>query len=240
MPNTERLLVKKGTTFTNYIATTAQCCPSRASFFTGQYAHNHGVTSNRVGYPGLVDKGNVLPVWLKRAGYNTIHLGKFMNNYERFAKPESTVAPGWEQWHTVLSEAQYYDYDLFVNGRTVALRPRAEGQPDDRPEPRRGEDGQPLRAEAKTLLPAARRALAARHSPVRPARLMRARGHPRAAGRGTLQGPAAEAALVQREGHERQAVLPALSAAAERRSSATTSTGAGSAPWTRSRESIAA
>ena len=87
MPNTERLLVKKGTTFTNYIATTAQCCPSRASFFTGQYAHNHGVTSNRVGYPGLVDKGNVLPVWLKRAGYNTIHLGKFMNNYERFAKP---------------------------------------------------------------------------------------------------------------------------------------------------------
>jgi N-acetylglucosamine-6-sulfatase len=119
MPNTERLLVKKGTTFTNYIATTAQCCPSRASFFTGQYAHNHGVTSNRVGYPGLVDKGNVLPVWLKRAGYNTIHLGKFMNNYERFAKPESTVAPGWEQWHTVLSEAQYYDYDLFVNGRTT-------------------------------------------------------------------------------------------------------------------------
>src|SRR4051812_25830597 len=52
MPNTERLLVNKGTRFTNYIATTAQCCPSRASFFTGQYAHNHGVTSNRVGYPG--------------------------------------------------------------------------------------------------------------------------------------------------------------------------------------------
>ena len=42
-----------------------------------------------------------------------------MNNYERFAKPESTVAPGWKQWHTVLSEAQYYDYDLFVNGRTM-------------------------------------------------------------------------------------------------------------------------
>jgi N-acetylglucosamine-6-sulfatase len=119
MPNTEQLLVKKGTTFSNYIATTAQCCPSRASFFTGQYAHNHGVTSNAVGYPGLIDKGNVLPVWLERAGYNTIHLGKFMNNYERFAKPESTVAPGWKQWHTVLSEAQYYDYDLFSNGRVT-------------------------------------------------------------------------------------------------------------------------
>jgi N-acetylglucosamine-6-sulfatase len=119
MPNTEKLLVQKGTSFTNYIATTAQCCPSRASFFTGQYAHNHGVTSNRVGYPGLIDKGNVLPVWLERAGYNTIHLGKFMNNYEHFAKPESTVAPGWNEWHTVLSEAQYYNYDYFVNGRVV-------------------------------------------------------------------------------------------------------------------------
>lgn len=117
MPNTERLLAREGTSFTNYIATTAQCCPSRASFFTGQYAHNHGVTSNRVGYPGLIEKGNVLPVWLERAGYNTIHVGKFMNNYERFANPESTVAPGWKEWRTVLSEAQYYDYDLFVNGR---------------------------------------------------------------------------------------------------------------------------
>src|SRR4051794_4834500 len=120
MPNTEKLLVKKGTSFTNDIATTAQCCPSRASFFTGQYAHNHGVTSNRVGYPGLIDKGNVLPVWLDHAGYNTIHIGKFMNGYDHFAKPESAVAPGWDEWRSVLTEgAQYYDYDYFVNGRVV-------------------------------------------------------------------------------------------------------------------------
>ena len=119
MPHTEKLLVRKGTQFTNYMATTAQCCPSRASFFTGQYAHNSGVTSNRIGYPGLKDKGNVLPVWLKRAGYNTIHLGKFMNGYEHFAKPEATVAPGWKQWRTVLSEAEYYNYDYFINGRMV-------------------------------------------------------------------------------------------------------------------------
>jgi arylsulfatase A-like enzyme len=120
MPNTERLLVKRGTNFTNYIATTAQCCPSRASFFTGQYAHNHGVTSNRLGYTGLVDKGNVLPVWLRRAGYNTIHVGKFMNRYEQFAKPETSPAPGWDEWRSVLSEGtRYYDYDYFVNGRVV-------------------------------------------------------------------------------------------------------------------------
>jgi N-acetylglucosamine-6-sulfatase len=119
MPNTQRLLVDKGTTFTNYIASTAQCCPSRASLFTGQYAHNHEVTSNKVGYPGLVDKGNVLPVWLDRAGYNTIHLGKFMNGYPRFVEPDSTVAPGWDEWRTVLSGTQYYGYNYFVNGRVV-------------------------------------------------------------------------------------------------------------------------
>ena len=78
-----------GTSFGNYIATTAQCCPSRASLITGQYAHNDGVTSNGVGYPGLVDKGNVLPVWLQQAGYLTMHVGKFMNRYEYFAHPAS-------------------------------------------------------------------------------------------------------------------------------------------------------
>jgi N-acetylglucosamine-6-sulfatase len=119
MPNTHELLVDKGTSFTNYIATTAQCCPSRATLITGQYAHNSGVTSNQAGYPALVDKGNVLPVWLERAGYTTIHIGKFMNRYDRFAKPDTRVAPGWEQWRTVLSEARYYDYDYFVNGRVI-------------------------------------------------------------------------------------------------------------------------
>ena len=80
---------RHGTMFRNYIATTAQCCPSRASLITGQYAHNDGVTSNGVGYRGLVDKGNVLPVWLQQAGYLTMHVGKFMNGYQQFADPPS-------------------------------------------------------------------------------------------------------------------------------------------------------
>jgi N-acetylglucosamine-6-sulfatase len=119
MPNTTRLLVRRGTRFTDYVASTAQCCPSRASLITGQYAHNHGVTSNNVGYPGLVDKSNVLPVWLRRAGYRTIHVGKFLNGYERSAEPDSVVPPGWDEWHTVLGSREYYRYNLFVNGRVI-------------------------------------------------------------------------------------------------------------------------
>jgi N-acetylglucosamine-6-sulfatase len=116
MPNTKRLLSRRGTRFTDYIASTAQCCPSRASLLTGQYAHNHGVTSNNVGYPGLVDEDNVLPVWLQRAGYWTIHVGKFLNGYERSVEPDSVVPPGWDEWYSVLGTTHYYDYDLFVNG----------------------------------------------------------------------------------------------------------------------------
>jgi N-acetylglucosamine-6-sulfatase len=119
MPKTMRLLARHGTTFGNYIATTAQCCPSRASLITGQYAHNDGVTSNGVGYAGLVDKRNVLPVWLQQAGYLTFHVGKFMNGYQNFAHPPSLVPPGWDQWYSYLAGTRYYDYDLFVNGTVV-------------------------------------------------------------------------------------------------------------------------
>jgi N-acetylglucosamine-6-sulfatase len=119
MPKTTRLLARHGTTFRNYIATTAQCCPSRASLITGQYAHNDGVTSNGVGYSGLVDKDNVLPVWLQRAGYLTMHVGKFMNGYQVYANPPSLVPPGWDQWYSFLGGTRYYDYNLYVNGNVV-------------------------------------------------------------------------------------------------------------------------
>jgi N-acetylglucosamine-6-sulfatase len=117
MPKTMQLLREPGTRFTDYIATTPQCCPSRASLLTGQYAHNHGVLSNNRGYPGLTDKDNVLPVWLQEAGYNTIHVGKFLNGYSRFADQPVDVAPGWTDWLTVIGgRFGYYDYFLSRNG----------------------------------------------------------------------------------------------------------------------------
>ncbi len=119
MPNTKRLLADKGTSFRDYLATTAQCCPSRASLITGQYAHNNGVTSNGVGYGGLVDKTNVLPVWLQRSGYLTMHVGKFMNGYQRVTDPPSQVPPGWDKWYSLLGRTRYYDYDLYINGNVT-------------------------------------------------------------------------------------------------------------------------
>jgi N-acetylglucosamine-6-sulfatase len=126
MPNTYRLLARHGSVFRNYIVTTPDCCPSRASLFTGDYAHNHGVLSNRVGYEGLREPGDVLPVWLRDAGYTTIHIGKFMNGYEGAAPIPTAPAPGWDHWFTYVGADRYYGYQASDDGEleTFGQRPR--------------------------------------------------------------------------------------------------------------------
>src|SRR5215216_6671266 len=73
MPNVQRLLTDRGTTFADAIDSFPLCCPSRATFITGQYAHNHGVAGNfwPFGWYGMKHRGNILPAWLQNAGYRT-------------------------------------------------------------------------------------------------------------------------------------------------------------------------
>ena len=47
MANVRTLLQAQGTTFDSSFASYPLCCPSRSTFLTGQYAHNHGVLSNQ-------------------------------------------------------------------------------------------------------------------------------------------------------------------------------------------------
>src|SRR5215210_6879482 len=70
-------LAAQGTKFTQAITTYPLCCPSRATFLTGQYSHNHGVIHNAGPFGGYIrlNNFNTLPVWLQRAGYRTIHVG---------------------------------------------------------------------------------------------------------------------------------------------------------------------
>jgi arylsulfatase A-like enzyme len=118
MPQVTTLLRDQGTDFKNMFLTTPLCCPSRATLLTGQYGHNNGVLRNA--YQGLRGKRNVLPVWMRRAGYVTAHVGKFLNRYRHTGR-QTAVAPGWDQWHTQLDTSQdsYYDWDLSRNGRRV-------------------------------------------------------------------------------------------------------------------------
>ena len=129
MPRTVELMAR-GTEFTDAIVTTPLCCPSRATLLSGQYAHNHGTLANNPGYAALRHKANTLPVWLHRAGYVTAHVGKYLNRYKASVDDPADVAPGWDEWHTVLDPAsgfvRYYGYRLSENGevRRVGKRPR--------------------------------------------------------------------------------------------------------------------
>jgi N-acetylglucosamine-6-sulfatase len=118
MPRTERL-ARMGTTFTDFVVTTPSCCPSRATFLTGQYGHNNGVLANVPGYPDLTEKENVLSAWLQRAGYRTAEFGKFMNLYENASTENGNLpAPGWDVWEPLLPPYSYFDYSLSIDGRS--------------------------------------------------------------------------------------------------------------------------
>jgi N-acetylglucosamine-6-sulfatase len=115
MPNVQRLLVRQGTSFSNAITSFPLCCPSRASFLTGQYAHNHGVSGNFApeGYYGLKDRGNTLPVWLKRSGYFTSLIGKYLNGYG--AREMREIPPGYTDWHGSLDLSAYDYFNFLMN-----------------------------------------------------------------------------------------------------------------------------
>jgi len=120
MPHVRSALVAKGTTFDHHFAGYPLCCPARATYLTGQYSHNHHVTYNdglTGGYHALRGRGAVLPVALRRAGYTTIHIGKYLNGYGLLHPRD--VPPGWDDWHASVdpSTYQYYDFTLNHNGR---------------------------------------------------------------------------------------------------------------------------
>ena len=101
-----------GTTFTNSIVSFPLCCPSRSTYLTGQYAHNHGVINNVPPFGGYVrlDHTNTLPVWLQRSGYRTISVGRYLNGYGTQNPDITEIPPGWSDWIANLDPTTYH-YD---------------------------------------------------------------------------------------------------------------------------------
>jgi len=124
MPKTRRIFDERGTTFESAVASFPLCCPSRASFLTGLYAHNHGVVDNSAPAGGLgkLSQKDTMPVWLDQAGYRTAFIGKYLNGYgkENLGGPEY-VPPGWDKWFGLTAETKKaaFEFDLNRNG-TIA------------------------------------------------------------------------------------------------------------------------
>lgn len=131
MPFTRKLIGRAGTRFTDAISPYPLCCPARATLLTGQHAHNHGVLSNRGpkgGWPALRDsEHDLLPVWLRRAGYRTTFTGKFLNVYGRENPRE--VPAGWDNWHAIVKGVYRYG-GASVNENGLVVNRRGEYQAD--------------------------------------------------------------------------------------------------------------
>lgn len=58
MPLVKKHLVERGTFFSRHYATTAVCCPSRVTLWTGRFAHNTNVTDVSPPYGMLKEGGS--------------------------------------------------------------------------------------------------------------------------------------------------------------------------------------
>ncbi|MEM9410792.1 MAG: sulfatase, partial [Planctomycetota bacterium] len=120
-----RQMAQQGVRFSNLHATTPFCAPSRACLFRGQYAFNTGVKVNEPeslisnGFPGsyleFKSRGyheDELGVWLKNAGYRTMHVGKYHHHDFDYEVP-----PGWDDFRVALG-ARYMGNFRFTNKET--------------------------------------------------------------------------------------------------------------------------
>jgi N-acetylglucosamine-6-sulfatase len=105
--------VPEGASFTNAIATTPLCCPSRASVLRGQYAHNTGLWRNDNEQPNggaayfrdeKLDQRTVATI-LHANGYKTWFGGKYLNGYYTAGGSQGYMPPGWDSWQAYLGDA---------------------------------------------------------------------------------------------------------------------------------------
>ena len=132
---------RHGLTFTNYFVSDSLCCPSRASIFTGNFPHDTHVFGNfgsTGGFQAFYRRGeeqHTFAIALRRAGYRTAMMGKYLNGYMQAAGhladgattdvPATHVPPGWDEWDVAGWGYGEFNYTLNENGvlRRFARRP---------------------------------------------------------------------------------------------------------------------
>ena len=133
-PNVRRLVARRGLSFENSFSPFPLCCPARTSFLTGSYAHNHGVLWHDAPYGyAAFDDSRTIATSLRRAGYRTGFVGKYVNGYGSMRSKVSGgpsyryVPKGWTDWRAGFENPgadgihggtyYYWDTPYNVNGR---------------------------------------------------------------------------------------------------------------------------
>ncbi|MCW5891147.1 MAG: sulfatase [bacterium] len=118
MPTVSSRLVGEGMHFDNAFVSTPVCCPSRASFLTGLWAHNHGtltISPPKGGAPKFIGPdASTMATWLRATGYRTGFFGKYLNSYYLIGPPTQPtwyIPPGWDRWRAMRAES-YFDFEI--------------------------------------------------------------------------------------------------------------------------------
>jgi len=117
MPNLKKFIIDDGIEFKNSFVTTSTCCPSRSTFLTGQYSHNHGVLNNKMILN--FDDEHTLATWLHNDGIRTSLIGKYLNGYGKTLS-ENHIPPGWDNWQALLETTTVvYENKFNDNGNII-------------------------------------------------------------------------------------------------------------------------
>jgi N-acetylglucosamine-6-sulfatase len=112
-PNIDRL-AKEGVNVKNFFVTQSICSPSRASFLTGTYPHIHGVNQNNKNVDPKWDEFAPYSSHLKKAGYQTAHVGKIHMAHK---KGKNHIRPGFDYWFSFIGQGKYFDPPVNENGK---------------------------------------------------------------------------------------------------------------------------
>ena len=131
MTNVSAFFSAGGVRYENTQVPTNLCCPARAAFLTGKYAHTTGVWENSGPFGGYrafaPHEPDTLPRALSQAGYRTGLYGKYMNHFN--AVTDSTyIPPGWDEFH--IPDDDWHDGGYFtpVRGLPAGYSPDTMGQ----------------------------------------------------------------------------------------------------------------
>lgn len=139
IPHIKEHIVDRGVNFKNAFITNPVCCPSRATYLTGQYSKNNGVLDIGTGLMYWLDKkskayggeSNTVATWMKKGGYYTGHVGKYLNGYGMNSydvlKTLLHVPQGYDTWYGLLDPSTYNTFNYMMverknpNDKTIAM-----------------------------------------------------------------------------------------------------------------------
>jgi N-acetylglucosamine-6-sulfatase len=99
--------------FSNAVVNTALCCPSRATFFTGQTSTHNGIENNSA--TSQFKGRSTIANWLHDAGYQTGFVGKYFNKFP-WGEADNYIPKGWDYWAGYSGKQTYQNFLLNENG----------------------------------------------------------------------------------------------------------------------------